>query len=138
MYYDNNHNNYDYCNPSILILFVLGNGYLEYKVAVLAAWCFPSRLQLLQESLECSGPPEKNAYIYLMIAQCHRENNSISDALKSAKQALEAASRLEDLAMQADASRYSVIILLVIWRLYYCFFLCTDYVLWAFLHCTDA
>ncbi|XP_063677123.1 uncharacterized protein LOC134813351 [Bolinopsis microptera] len=82
------------------------NPNLEYKVAVLAAWCSPSRLQLFLESLECVGPPDKNAYIHLMIAQYYRDNKNISDALKSAKQGLEAANQFEDIAMQADASRY--------------------------------
>ena len=40
-----------------------------------------------------------------MIAQYYKENGNVSDALKSAKQALEAANRFDDLAMQADASR---------------------------------
>ena len=78
---------------------------LEYKIAVLAAWCSPSRLQLLQESLEFQGPPDKNAYIHLMIAQYYRDNNNINDALKSAKQALNLANQFEDVAMQADATR---------------------------------
>ena len=89
----------------ILLSVLSGNPNLEYKVAVLAAWCSPSRLQLFLESLECIGPPDKNAYIHLMIAQYYRENKNISDALKSAKQGLESANQFEDIAMQADASR---------------------------------
>ncbi|KAL5264052.1 hypothetical protein ACHWQZ_G005224 [Mnemiopsis leidyi] len=79
---------------------------LEYKIAVLAAWCSPSRLQLLQESLECRGPPDKTAYIHLMIAQNYRDNDNIKDAVKSAKQALDSANQFGDIAMQADATRY--------------------------------
>lgn len=90
---------------SIQISVLLGDSELPYKISVLSACSSPSKISLLQESLDLKGPPEKNVYIHLMIANHHQVNGDSVEALKYAKNAFEQANEFDDLAMQADATR---------------------------------
>ena len=90
---------------SFTLQIMLGDAELPYKIAVLSAWSSPSKLPLLQEAIEHKGPPEKNVYVYLMISNFHQANGDTAEALKTSRQAVEAANQFDDLAMQADANR---------------------------------